>query len=63
MNNLPPLLEKRVTNAKNVSAKLVIKRATNFFDKDKPIYGDYRLIWSIVFEKRERLGRNSNRRS
>jgi len=48
--NLPDVLKKRVANADNVYAELVIGRPSSPLDRDKPIYGDYTLLWSVTFE-------------
>lgn len=48
--NLPDVLKKRVANADKVYAELVIGRPFNLIDRDKPIYGDYTLLWSVTFE-------------
>ena len=48
--NLSDVLKKRVENADNVYTELVIGRPFNLLDRDKPIYGDYTLFWSVTFE-------------
>ncbi len=48
--NLSDVLKKRVENADNVYTELVIGRPFNLLDRDKPIYGDRTLFWSVTFE-------------
>lgn len=54
-DDFPQLLRKRVQEAEYIHAELVIKRPTHFLDKSKPIYGEYKLIWSVTFEKDQDL--------
>ncbi|MEA2053951.1 MAG: PepSY domain-containing protein [Candidatus Thermoplasmatota archaeon] len=54
-DNFPQLLRKRVQEAEYIHTELVIKRPTHFLDKSKPLYGEYKLIWSVTFEKDQSL--------
>ncbi len=48
--NLPDVLKKRVENADNVYTELVIGRPSSPLDRNKSLYGDYTLLWSVTFE-------------
>ena len=48
--NLSDVLKKRVKNADKVYTELVIGRPFNLLYRNKPIYGDYTLLWSVTFE-------------
>lgn len=51
--DLPELLRERINLAENVYADLVIKKPFHPLDKGEPLYGEYSLIWEVIFENVE----------
>lgn len=51
--DLPELLRERIDIAENIYANLVIKKPFHPLDENQPIYGEYSLIWEVIFENVE----------
>ena len=51
---LPDILMQRVDKATYIYAYPVVKKPFNILDNEKPIYGEYRLIWEVTFEKNDK---------
>jgi hypothetical protein len=48
---LPDILMQRVNEATDIYANLVVKTPFNILNYDKPIFGEWGLIWEVTFER------------